>query len=179
MARFGNFKNYLRWKYIIMIFVTIGTQEPFDRLIRVMDKVAFALKGKETIIAQACGGSYIVQSMEIHDFLSPAEFGKLFNEARLIVSHAGMGTVISALTKQKPIVVMPRKLELAEHRNDHQLASAKKLAELKYINVVFNEDELVEKVMELVANPNLQPLHHLGESASDELLCSIRDFALS
>lgn len=53
------------------------------------------------------------------------EFDKLCHDARLIVAHAGMGTIISAMTKGKPIIVFPRIAALGEHRNEHQLATSK------------------------------------------------------
>ena len=158
-----------------MIFVTIGTQEPFDRLIKAVDEIAATIQ-EEEVIAQTSESAYVVQHMKTVAFLSPVEFNKLFDEARLIVSHAGMGTVISALTKQKPILVMPRRASLGEHRNDHQMASAKKLHELNFIHVAYDEEELKEKILALIKAGDPQPLHHLGEWASDELIQSLQKF---
>ena len=107
-----------------MIFVTIGTQAPFDRFIRIIDELAPLLK--EKIIAQNFKGEYQVKNITTIDFLPPNEFNKLLNEARLIISHAGMGSIISAMSLQKPIIIFPRKASLGEHRNDHQIATAKK-----------------------------------------------------
>ena len=159
-----------------MIFVTIGTQEPFDRLIKAMDEIAFAIKDTETVVAQVKSGTYEVQHMQTVDFLSPTEYERTFKESRLIVGHAGMGTIISALTNLKPIVVMPRLASLGEHRNDHQLAGAKKLEELNFINVAYDEFQLKEKVMRLFADRTIKPLHEVGDSASDQLINSLREF---
>ena len=62
----------------------------------------------------------------------------------MIVAHAGMGTIISAMQHQKPIIIFPRIAALGEHRNEHQMATAKKMKELGYVHVAFNEKELKE-----------------------------------
>lgn len=153
-----------------MIFATIGTQAPFDRFIRIIDEIAPSLK--EPIIAQTCKGEYKPKNIKTVDFLPPDEFNKLFNEARLIISHAGMGTIISAMNKQKPIIVFPRKASLGEHRNEHQMATAKKMEQLNYVYVAYNEEQL----QTLIMTPDLKPLHQLGDFASQQLIKSISEF---
>lgn len=77
-----------------MIFCTIGTQAPFDRFVKIIDEVAAHLD--EEIIAQVYKSEYVAQNIRTVEFLPPDEFNKLFSKARLIVAHAGMGTIISA-----------------------------------------------------------------------------------
>ena len=157
-----------------MIFVTIGTQEPFDRLIKVMDELALELKDIE-IIAQVSQTNYKIKNMKILNFVAPAEFNKYFSEAQLVVSHAGMGTIISALEQKKPIIVMPRLMQYKEHRNEHQLATANRFDKLGYIHVAYNEDELKNRLIDILTG-NLKPLYSIGDVASDELIKSIKDF---
>ena len=153
-----------------MIFCTIGTQAPFDRFVRIVDEVAAHLD--EEIIAQVYKSEYRAQHIKTVDFLPPDEFNALFDKARLIVAHAGMGTIISAMRKHKPIIIFPRIAALGEHRNEHQLATARKMKELGYVYVANNAEELKELLMK----PDLKPLHKLGEFASQSLideLCKI------
>jgi len=157
-----------------MIFVTIGTQEPFDRLIEVVDQIAG--KSNEKFIAQTFGGKHEVKNMEVREFLNPKEFSEIFDRARLIISHAGMGTIISSLSNKKPIVVMPRNASLKEHRNDHQMATAKEFKELQYLHVAMDEKELRSIIWDLLSQKEIQPLHNLGEYASKELLGSLKEF---
>ena len=70
--------------------------------------------------------------------MSIAEFDELFEQASLIISHAGMGSILTALSSAKPVLIMPRRADLNEHRNDHQLATAKKFAD-KNGCFVFND----------------------------------------
>ena len=103
---------------------------------------------------------------------APDEFNELFRKARLIVSHAGMGTILSALQQHKPIVIFPRIAALGEHRNEHQLATAKKFKELGSVYVAMNEEELKT----LLRRKDLVPLAEIGNFASQSLTESIEEF---
>ncbi|MCH5245066.1 MAG: glycosyl transferase family 28 [Muribaculaceae bacterium] len=123
-----------------MIFVTVGTQAPFDRLIEAIDSIAPSIN--EKIIAQTLKGKYIPRHIEVVDFVSPDVFAEYFNNASVVVSHAGMGTIISALTSCKPLIIFPRKAALEEHRNEHQAATARRLGELQLVNVATDASSL-------------------------------------
>jgi UDP-N-acetylglucosamine transferase subunit ALG13 len=125
-----------------MIFVTVGEQLPFDRLIRAVDTWT-ALSGCK-VFAQVGRSNFIPTHIMYQAFLDPEEFNVKLQEAELIVSHAGMGTIISALDLGKSILVMPRQSALGEHRTDHQLATAKRFSALNYISVARDEIELQE-----------------------------------
>lgn len=152
-----------------MIFVTIGTQIPFDRLIEILDRIAPELD--EEIYAQVLRGKYKPKNIKTLDFIEPDEFDKVFNQARLIVAHAGMGTILSALRNSKPLVIFPRIAALGEHRNEHQRATARMMKEKNYAYVATNEKELRE-----LLHMNLRPLKKIGEFASESLVKSLKDF---
>lgn len=153
-----------------MIFVTIGTQAPFDRFVKIIDEVAANIS--EEIVVQAFKDKYEPKNVKVIEFLPPDEFNQLFNESRLIVSHAGMGTVLSAMQKGKPIIIFPRFAALGEHRNEHQMATAMKLNELGYVYVAYDKKQLTE----LLLHNDLQALKHIGERASSTLIDSISEF---
>ena len=153
-----------------MIFVTIGTQLPFDRLIKIIDELAPQLN--EEVIAQVYQCGFTPQNIKTVDFLAPDEFNTLFDKARLIISHAGMGTILSALQKDKPIIVFPRIAALGEHRNEHQLATARKFKEMRTVNVAMDEEELTSMLL----NGNQTTLQHIGTYASPSLIQSIQKF---
>lgn len=137
-----------------MIFVTIGTQLPFDRMIKELDEIA--ADSAERFVAQvAHGGTYTPRHMETVDFLSAEKFQHYFDMARVIVAHAGMGTIINALSTKKPIIVVPRQAELGEHRNNHQVDSAKAMKEIGMVYVPDNFEELREL---LAPGTRLRPL---------------------
>lgn len=146
------------------VFCTVGTQAPFDRFLKIIDELAPDIKGDITV--QSFRDQYEPTHVKTVNFLAPDEFNRLFAEADIIIAHAGMGTIISAMQQGKPIIVFPRIAALGEHRNEHQLATAKKMAEMGYVYVAHDEQEL----RNLVLQENLKSLHHLGPYASQSLI---------
>jgi UDP-N-acetylglucosamine transferase subunit ALG13 len=128
-----------------LIFVAVGTQLPFDRLIRTMDEWAARCRRRD-IVAQVGPTTYRANNIQTHRYLDSREFRRCVGEADLIVSHAGMGTIITALELAKPVIVMPRRAELLEHRNDHQLATARRLLLQRQIRVAFKESDLLAEL---------------------------------
>ena len=125
-----------------MIFVTVGNMDPFDRLIKAMDEWIAISQSSEEVFAQIGTGSYQPMNCKYVQFLTPSEYRAKFELARLVVSHAGMGTIITALELGKPIVIMPKRATLGEQRNDHQLATVLHFKRSKQILVAESELEL-------------------------------------
>ena len=127
-----------------MIFVTVGAQMPFDRLIKVVDQWAGENSDIE-IIAQIGNTEYKpVYIKNWSCLLDVKKFTEYVKKCDLIVSHAGMGTIITALQYKKPIIVMPRRGDLKETRNDHQVDTARQLSDK--VNVAFNEEDLISSL---------------------------------
>ncbi|RZK34228.1 MAG: glucuronosyltransferase [Hymenobacter sp.] len=105
-----------------MIFLTLGTQLPFNRLVKAVDVVAPFIK--ETIYGQIGRGSYTPVNFNFTETLSPTEFDTRFEAARVVIGHAGIGTVLAGFKSQKPLIIMARRASFGEHRNDHQIATA-------------------------------------------------------
>lgn len=156
-----------------MILLTIGTHEPFDRLVETMDVLAGRISDR--IIAQLSDTEYDVKNMEVLGFVPPKTFEQLFKKANFIVSHAGMGTILSAFEFEKPIIVFPRLASLRETRNEHQLATVKKLEAMGYINVAYSTEQLEALVLK-GAKGELKSLHRIGKVASSGLVDTVREF---
>lgn len=155
-----------------MIFVTIGTQLPFDRLVMAMD--AWAEQHRDVkIVAQIGPKARIPKFMQSVEFVPPSQVTGLMNEAELIVSHAGMGSVLTALRYQRPIVIMPRKADLGEHRNDHQMATARWLQNRPGVTVCWEEADLA-KVLDNRNRSSAIP--QLSEFADGILIERLRDY---
>jgi UDP-N-acetylglucosamine transferase subunit ALG13 len=122
-----------------VIFVTTGTQLPFARMIDAVARIAVDLN--EEIVAQV-GPDARPRDFPTHAKLTPAQFTELFSGARVVVAHAGIGSILSAKTYGKPVILMPRKHELGEHRNDHQMATAREVEGLTGVYVAWDEDQL-------------------------------------
>jgi len=155
-----------------MIFVTVGTQGRFDRLVRTVDEWAGA-NGRDDIFAQTGPSEYHSQHIRTEHFIDATEFRERVEAASLVISHAGMGSIITALELGKPIIVMPRRASLGEHRNDHQLATARRFAEHGAITVAFTEQELIDKLDRL---QDQNETERLAAQASPHLISAIRMF---
>jgi len=146
-----------------VIFVTVGSQMPFDRLIQAMD--TWAAEHPEYLVEAQIGNStYVPKAMTPHVSLPPTLFIKKMAEAEVVVAHAGMGNIINAAEHRKPLVLMPRRGALRETRNDHQVATARWLKEKPGIFVADSEAELPQAISEALAAsgelalPNRNPL---------------------
>ena len=134
-----------------MILVTVGTQLPFPRLIGLLDEMAPRLSKR--VVAQIGFDTEPPRNIEYHRTLEPGLFDTLFRDARVIVAHAGMGTVLAAKKHGKPIIIFPRSAALGEHRNEHQLATARALA--GHPGIYMAEDQA--SLEDLLAQPDLAP----------------------
>ncbi len=111
-----------------MILLTVGTQLPFDRLVDAIDE--YGRKSGEEVVAQTGDAPDARRwpHLDVRTWIAPSEFDDLLARCRVIVSHAGIGTILSAREAGRPLVVLPRRHDLGEHRNDHQMATARELA---------------------------------------------------
>ena len=107
-----------------MIFLTVGSHEPFDRLIKAVDQWAGLQQNPDVFAQITAKGKYKPQNMRTVDYMTEQAYRDACAKADLLIAHAGMGSIITALTYQKPIVIMPRSGKLGETRNDHQIATA-------------------------------------------------------
>jgi UDP-N-acetylglucosamine transferase subunit ALG13 len=155
-----------------MIFVVVGTQEPFDRLIRAVDRWAGETGYKE-IYGQISRAAYLPTNFSYTVFIEPEQFIDKFRSADVIVGHAGMGTIIQALQFSKPIIVMPRLSGYHETRNDHQVSTAKSFGRLGYVMDVYSEEDLFNALNRI---DSIKPSKPIGSGASENLLASIREF---
>jgi UDP-N-acetylglucosamine transferase subunit ALG13 len=155
-----------------MIFVTVGTDLPFDRMLRVIDQWA-GENQRIDIFAQIGEGGWEPRHIPFRHFLQPPEFREKFQAADLIISHAGMGTILTALHHGKPILVMPKRASLGEHRNEHQTATAKRMMEIAGVSVAFDEAELRGHLDHLHTVAKPMPI---GHTASPDLIRGLRQF---
>lgn len=139
-----------------MIFVTVGTQLAFDRLVRAVDEWA-ADNPDQHIVIQSGESQYTPHNCEARGYVEPSEWEHLFNSAEIIIAHAGMGTILKCLDSQKPLIIMPRLAELGEHRNDHQVATASRFVNKTGVFVVKDKHELYESIKRLLSGKYESP----------------------
>lgn len=153
-----------------MIFVTIGTQLPFPRLVDALAELAPALD--EEIIAQVGPDDTPPRAgITQHATLPPAEFKTLFAQARVVVAHAGIGSILSAKAARKPLIVLPRRFDRGEHRNDHQLATAQAVQDVTGIHVTWQTEDLLP----LLQQPDLAPANPTPGPQAAPLIARLRE----
>lgn len=154
-----------------MIFLTIGTHEPFDRLVEAVD--IWAGRSGAEVFAQGAG-RYRPRHFALVERLDPDSYRARVEAADFLVAHAGMGSIITALDCGKPIVIMPRRGHLHETRNDHQWATARQLASVPGIRVAEDERALPAVLDRLVAGDRPAEVQRLSPWASDALIAAVR-----
>lgn len=132
-----------------MIFLTVGNwHKGFDRLVKAVDELKYRSIITEEVINQIGEGKYKPLNLKTLEYCSPDEFVKIIVRARIIISHAGMGTIFQATRLNKAVIVVPRKASLGEHYDDHQFATAKVLESENKVLVAYDISELPDKLKE-------------------------------
>lgn len=155
-----------------MIFVTVGAQMAFDRLVTGVDEWAQA-NGRKDVFAQIGPTEETPTHIRWTHFLPPSVFRSHMKEASAVVAHAGMGSILTALQVGVPILVMPRRADLRETRNDHQVATAERFQELGRVAVAMDETELSPQLHRIDA---LAATDRISAYASPELLDCLGSF---
>lgn len=155
-----------------MIFVTVGHQTPFDRLVRLVDRWA-AEKMRKDVFAQIGQGEYEPRQFPFSRFIEPGQFDRYLRECTAVVGHAGTGSIIQALLIGKPMLVLPRLSRLNETRNDHQVGTALHFANANQILMAQDDLDFLRQLNDV---ESFRPQSLIGKSASPELISEIRHF---
>ena len=124
-----------------MILVTLGTQiQSFARLLEYIENSSI----NEEIIVQAGKTKFESQRMKMLEYIEYDEMEKLIDNASMIVTHGGTGSIVMALKKNKQIIACARKQKYGEHVDDHQEQIVDLFAEIGHIlkldeNVLFDD----------------------------------------
>ncbi len=135
-----------------MIFVTLGTQDkPFERLIKAVEEQVIRGNIKDEVIVQAGFTKYKSEKIKILEYIPIDEFEKYIKQADIIITHAGVGSIIMALENNKKVIAGARLKQYGEHVNDHQLQILDNFSENGYI-LKLDRFEDLDKVLEKAKN---------------------------
>lgn len=157
-----------------MIFVTVGTQLPFDRLVKSVDEWASNNTHHEVII-QSGISDFTPKYCTSSGYVEPEEWEQLFIKADLVIAHAGMGTIIKCLDACKPLIVLARKGNLGEHRNDHQIATASKFVNTAGVIVLTNEQEITSAINDVESGKCIS--NAMNNKNLNKLINELREFS--
>lgn len=132
-----------------MIFLTVGTVFPFNRLVNAVDQAIANGLITSSVFAQVGDTDLKPDNMEYARMLSKDDFKRNMAESEYLISHAGIGSIVTALELNKRMLVMPRLKRLGEHVNDHQVFTAQRFESLGHVLAAYDVSELSVKLKEI------------------------------
>lgn len=130
-----------------MLFVTLGTQDKcFKRPLEALEEHIKNGDIKDEIIVQAGHTKFESKYMKILDYIPYDEFSKYIEKADVVITHGGVGNILSSIKLHKKIIAIPRLAKYGEHINDHQLQIISKMAQDGYIIDGSNLDKLPDNI---------------------------------
>ena len=131
-----------------MILVLLGTQNnSFHRLLEEIEKNIKDGTIKEEVIVQAGYTKFQSHRMRIIDLMSKEQLDKFQDEADLIITHGGVGSIISSIEKGKKVIAVPRMHEYGEHVNNHQKEIVKDFNDKGYIIGIEKVEDLKQAII--------------------------------
>ena len=161
-----------------MIFLTVGSELPFNRITEAMDQFVADHPDVEVVaqVGKLGEGDYVPKYMNYLELLTPDQYSENMQKADIIVGHAGMGSIISSVTAKKPIVILPRRGHLKETRNDHQYATSKKFADKNGVFVAWEQENLAEQIELAIQSLEGDSLAVASSFANQDLLDNLKIF---
>ena len=133
-----------------MIFVVLGTQDKqFTRLLKAVDKEIEKGTIKGEVVVQAGQTKYESSNMKIFDLVSAPEFDRLMDEADIVITHGGAGSILGAIKRGKKVIATPRLAKYKEHHNDHQKQIVGEFAKEGYILELDDMNDLGKMIKEV------------------------------
>ena len=130
-----------------MILVTLGTQDKsFHRLLEAIQKQIDLGNINEEVIVQAGTTKFESKEMKLFDLIPYDEFDNLIEQCDLLITHGGVGSIITGLKHHKKVIAAARLKKYNEHGNDHQLQILNSFKQAGYILTLDHFDEL-DKVL--------------------------------
>ncbi len=117
-----------------MILVTLGTQDKsFVRLLKTIEKAKKKGIIQDEIVVQGGYTTYQSDAFQVFDLIPMEEFEQLMDEASLVITHGGVGSILTALQKGKKVIAAPRLKKYKEHTNNHQIEIVDAFAKEGYL----------------------------------------------
>ena len=136
-----------------MIFVILGTHElEFKRLLEYLEKMNI----NEEVVIQSGNTHFNSNKYKIIPFLDPNEFKDYIEKSDLVITHGGVGSILTGLRYKKKVITMPRLSKYKEHNDDHQLEICNKLSKDGY-TINCTDYESLEKAIKNYKNIELKP----------------------
>lgn len=131
-----------------MILVLLGTQNnSFHRLLEEIEKNIEDGTIKEEVVVQAGYTKFESKKMKIFGLVPKEELEKLQQQANLIITHGGVGSIITSIRKEKKVIAVPRLHEYGEHVNNHQIEIVNNFNNQGYIIGIEKVEDLKQAIL--------------------------------
>ena len=131
-----------------MILVLLGTQNnSFHRLLEKIDELIKKGIIDEKVLVQSGYTKYESKNMRIFDLIPQEELEKYQEQADLIITHGGVGSIISSIKKGKKIIAVARCHKYHEHVNDHQQQIVESFNKKGYVIGINDVNELEKAII--------------------------------
>ena len=135
-----------------MILVTLGTQDkPFERLLASIEEQIEKGNIIEEVVVQAGYTKFSTDKMQVFDLVDREEFVRLVNECNILITHGGVGSILTGLKNNKKVIACPRLYKYGEHMNDHQMQIVSVFAKEGYL-LEYQENDDLGEVLKRVAD---------------------------
>ena len=133
-----------------MILVTLGTQDKqFYRILEALeDKLDKHLIDDEVVVQAGCSADFKSKYMKIFDLIPMDEFDEMIKKCDLLITHGGVGSIITGLKNNKKVIAAARLSKYNEHVNDHQLQIIDNFSKEGYILKLDNFDDIDKLIKE-------------------------------
>jgi UDP-N-acetylglucosamine transferase subunit ALG13 len=157
-----------------VIFASVGSMLPFERLVRAVDAWACA-NPSEDVFVQIGDTEYEPKHAPFARIIAMTEYRQRLRNSDLFVAHVGMGSILQALEDRKQMLMLPRHQKWGEHTTDHQLHTAERFGHLPGLRVVGTVEDLHRDMSALLKTP-LAMGDAISNQASPGLIAGVRNF---
>lgn len=155
-----------------MILVLLGTQNnSFHRLLEEVEKNIEDGTINENVVVQAGYTKFKSNKMKIMDLISKEQLEQFQDEADLIITHGGVGSIITSIKKNKKVIAVPRMHEYGEHVNNHQIDIVKNFNEEGFIIGIEKVEDLKDAI---IKSKNFKPKSY--KTNNQKMLKIIEEF---
>lgn len=132
-----------------MVLVLLGTQQnQFNRLLEKIEELIEDGTIKEEVIVQAGVTKFESKHMKQFDLISKNEIEDIKKESSYVITHGGVGSIVSCLKMGKKVIAVPRLAKYGEHVNDHQIQIIENMEQKGYIKGAID----IEKLKDVIKN---------------------------
>lgn len=133
-----------------MILVTLGTQDkPFVRILEMVQQLIDEKIITEQVNVQAGYTTFDSKDMHIFDYIDMEAYAKMLDECDILITHGGVGTIVTAVKDGKKVIGVAREAKYGEHHNDHQKEIIETFTKEGYILSAENVDQLKEAILKI------------------------------